>query len=326
MSSDWRIFRQSNQSLLKEFVMMRLLLNSTVIALLSGFSANAADMSYPVTNPQETTAVEFGSGWYLRGDIGYNLSGKQSRGSDFIPMIGNHVVTDYQDAVSFRAGFGFQLNPSFRLEMNLENTLESEFANTVEIGYSGSVGYSYDTTVGTGPTAVTTTHNDVAFFDAYGNHLGSRDGGTYTGPNGPIIGQQTITASYSSQNFMVNGYYDMPQFGRFTPYVGAGAGLARITYSEKRENSDCADSGGYQCAGGQVSSAEVDYTKTSWKPAYSISVGTAYALNENLSLDVGYSFLSVAGGDTINYSDGAAIDENGFSTHQVRAGLRYQIW
>lgn len=286
---------------------------------MSGFSANAADMSYPVS--EVSTPVEFGSGWYLRGDIGYNISGKQERGVEFVPIVGNGVVTDYQDAISLRAGFGYQINPSFRIEMDIENTLESEFANTVEIGHSGSVAFSQTGLFG----GVLTTVNDVAFFDAFGNHTGTAGGLTYTGPNGPIIGSQTIESSYSSQNIMVHGYYDFARIGNFTPYVGAGAGLARITYSEKRENADCVSGGFYTC-GSEVSSSEVDFTETVWKPAFSLSLGTAYALNENMSLDVGYSFLSVNGGQEIEYSNGAAIDQDGFNTHQVRAGLRYQIW
>jgi len=62
--------------------MKRFVLNSTVaaIALLTASSAFASDYNSGVvtkTPSQGYTDVEFGSGWYLRGDITFNIRGKR---------------------------------------------------------------------------------------------------------------------------------------------------------------------------------------------------------------------------------------------------------
>src|SRR5680860_1107095 len=126
-----------------------------LVASVPALQAQAADPTYPVDGGQ--TAVEFGSGWYLRGDIGWNIGGKEKQGSQFIPDVGEFLTYDYNDALSLRAGFGYQLNPSFRLELDAENLLDSEFGNTVAIGYSGS----FDFDDGAGGT-------DTVFFDSSG--------------------------------------------------------------------------------------------------------------------------------------------------------------
>ena len=49
---------------------------STLLAFalaLAGHAGMAADMDYPVRGTVDYTKVEYGSGWYLRGDIGYNF-------------------------------------------------------------------------------------------------------------------------------------------------------------------------------------------------------------------------------------------------------------
>lgn len=294
--------------------MKRLLINATIFSFMFGFSTHAADMTYPVDG-NHSTPVEFGSGWYLRGDIGYNVGGRQGRGTEFITSLGESLQYNYDDAMNLRIGFGYQLNSALRFEVDLETTMESEFANVFTIGYSG--GAAFTNALGDA---------DTVFFDEFGTVVGTASGVAFTGGIGaPILGEQTFTSNYSSQNLIFHGYYDLPQMGRFKPYVGAGAGMARVTYSETRENSDCEAPTGYVC-GGSVSSHETNFTDTVWKPAYSLSVGTAYAIDDKLSLDVGYSFLSVNGGEKLSYDDGTAVDFDGFTTHQVRAGLRYQIW
>ena len=292
-----------------------LVTGSLFLALsVSALQAQAADPTYPVDRGQ--TNVEYGSGWYLRGDIGYNFGGEQKTGADFIPAIGEYLIYDYSDAISLRAGFGYQLNPHFRLEASIANKLDSEFRNTLAASYGGNRTIEMDDGLGG-------TVTETVYFDDTGTVTGT-DLGLYTNPTAPTInGTQRIDASYNSQTFLVNGYFDLPKMGRFTPYVGAGGGLARISYSETRVQ-NCVPGDGEVCNAGDL--IGTDYTSTFWSPAYSVSAGTAYQINERLSLDLGYSFLSVDDGPELNYDDGTAIDVDGYTVHQLTAGLRYQIW
>lgn len=311
---------------------LRILLISTVVAGAFGIvsGANAADYGSGVATegPESAyTHVEFGSGWYIRGDISWNIGGRHSQGSAFIPQFGNTLDTDYSDAIGFRAGFGNQINEHLRLETTLEHNLDSEFQNTVAATFSGR----RDVT-GLPDGAGGNTGTDTIFFDNSGNVTATTTG-RYTSPTAPPInGSEQITASYSLNNFLVSAYYDMPQMGRFRPYVGLGAGVAQINYAERRvlncqaqASEACTNPVGAQ--GVPVTNfVAMDVEDEFYEFAYQLSLGTAYELSDTLMLDVGYSYTQVGDGQDISYSDGTAIQNDGVSLHQVRLGLRYEIW
>lgn len=286
-------------------------------AMLSG-QVLAADYGNPVFNPEvsrEFTPVEFGSGWYLRGDIAWNKHGRSETGAGNIAGIGgDYLAYTYNDALSLRGGFGFQVTPNIRLEATAEHLMSSEFSNTVAASFAGSRDVTWVDGGGN-------TINDKIYFDRHGNIIGS-DSGSYPGANTVAIsGTEAVDASYSGQAFMINGYFDLPTMGRFTPYVGAGGGLGRIHYTESRTPS-CEAAAGETCMG----VVATNYEKTYWSPAWAVHAGTAVQLSQNLALDVGYTYLNIGSGPEINYADGTAIDPSGISIHQVRAGLRYQLW
>jgi opacity protein-like surface antigen len=72
---------------------------------------------------------------------------------------------------------------------------------------------------------------------------------------------------------MVNAYVDLGTVAGFTPYVGAGLGVA---YSRDRIN----------LGGGN------DRAEDQFRLAYALNAGLAYRMTDNLSLDAGYQFLS----------------------------------
>lgn len=77
------------------------------------------------------------------------------------------------------------------------------------------------------------------------------------------------TSVYSA---MVNMYYDIDTGTKFTPYVGAGIGYARVE--------------------SKVSLPEVGASKKSSDNnlAWQIGAGVSYALNDNISFDAGYRY------------------------------------
>ena len=304
--------------------MKRTILKGTVafLALMTASGALANDYNSGVVTkaPSEGfTDVEFGSNWYIRGDIAYNIDGREDRGISQLTLPDGsttNIQADYDDAIAVRVGFGNYVAPNIRLEATVEGLFNSEFAGTGAQTFGGS------RTSGT--PAVTVDFNSVGLVTSSSDPLLV---GTFTAP---ISGTSTTEADYASTNLLLSGYLDLPSIGAITPYVGAGVGVARVSFSQTTTFT-CSAAATETCAfpaGAQGDTATISLRQDEdfWGLAYQLSVGAAIALDERLLLDLGYSYTDIDSGDTINYSDGTAIDPNGFAVHQVRAGLRYNIF
>ncbi len=347
--------------------MKRFILNSTVaaIALLSTSSAFANDYNSGVVTKSPSddvfTDVEFGSGWYLRGDITYNIRGNSESTATSIVTPGGDsfsVDADYDDSIGVRIGAGYYLRPNFRIEGNVETIFNSSFDGTQSRSFAGTrdVSVSIQTlgaqpavpgtpgvtdpvtgiTIGATPGTpaqppVFQDFPDTISFDSNGNVTGTTNG-VFGGATAPAInGSEQIDAEYSATSFIVSGYYDLPTLNNFTPYLGAGIGYGRLNYNESRTftcNADSSETCAFPAIGAQGQQTTTTFTRDEefWAFAYQLSAGAAYRIDDNISLDVGYSYTDFAGGDDISYDDGTAIDDDGFAIHQVRAGIRYDIW
>jgi len=105
---------------------------------------------------------------------------------------------------------------------------------------------------------------------------------------------------------MANAYYDFKNSSAFQPYVGAGIGLAVIDINDLRASDWDADE----------PAVNVDDTVF----AYQIMIGVAYAINQNIAIDLSYRYLGT--------SDPEFTDQDGdfdyeFSEHNILVGLRY---
>ena len=127
---------------------------------------------------------------------------------------------------------------------------------------------------------------------------------------GVITGLGTVTPlnnaiDLSATTLMVNGWYDIDMGGHITPYVGGGAGLARL--------------GVDTASASLVQSNDHDMVF-----AYQIGGGASYAIDKNISLTGGYRYM-----DTSNASfkarafstDGKI--ESDYSAHELKIGVRY---
>lgn len=282
--------------------MKRFVLNSTVaaIALLTASSAFAGDYNSGVVSksPSEGyTDVEYGSGWYLRGDITYNIDGRSSSGINPIAGVSAGIQTDYDDAVGARVGFGYKTSPNTRIEINAESIFSSEINGT-----GGRIFSATDFADPLAPVSTTTS------------------------------GTGEIDAEYSISDLIITGYYDLPTIGAFTPYVGAGAGIARISYEETETLNCIPSSSTIACTGFPPGGPGVTTTSTRtqseqfWTYAYQLTAGTAIAVDDQTSIDLSYSYTQIGDGDTLSYADGTGIDDDGVQLHQIRAGIRYDIW
>ena len=120
----------------------------------------------------------------------------------------------------------------------------------------------------------------------------------------------TASASHNAWSGMLNAYADLGTVAKFTPYVGAGVGLLRTQHSLRVQD--------------PTVPLDVAVSGTQYRFAYSAMAGVAYRLTDNLSLDVGYRFFASPGTEQINFDTQAV--ERGVTHHQIRAGLRYDLW
>lgn len=242
----------------------RMLLAASSLALLP-LAAHAADYEPPIVidDVEEVVPVEVGSGWYLRGDIGYTF---------------DHNFADYDIDSSI---------PGYRIGRD-----------TTSVFGGGGFGYHF---------------NDYLRMDLTAAYLGKDEAwGRAVDPFGAPFGASgsiQTTMAYG----MATGYIDLGTYVGITPYIGAGAGLIYT---------DLKGSGVLNVPGG---STFASYRETDYSFGYTLNAGLAYRMTENLSLDVGYQYLNAPNAKHFNFETPGFYDE-GFDMHQVKVGLRYDLW
>ncbi len=118
---------------------------------------------------------------------------------------------------------------------------------------------------------------------------------------------------------LLNGYFDLGTWSGFTPYIGAGVGLAYVDFTE-----------GWRT----VPATGDSYRNTAvsdWRVAWALNAGLNFAISGNLSMDVGYRLVGIEDGsvvktfrDSTNTAIGS-IDYEDLYNHEVRVGFRYMI-
>ena len=98
--------------------------------------------------------------------------------------------------------------------------------------------------------------------------------------------------------FLVNGYYDFINKTKFTPYLTAGIGVAKVDAKINKF-------------------AHVDDTGL----AYQVGVGVAYAINSKLTVDLKYRYLAVS---DLNGIEIVGINPE-FASQNILLGLRYNF-
>lgn len=109
-----------------------------------------------------------------------------------------------------------------------------------------------------------------------------------------------LDAKVNSYTAMVNGYWDIANVGGFTPYVGAGVGVA---YNELHS---------IVLPTGFKSKGRADF-------AYQVMAGVSYDLSHNLTVDAGYRFID------LGKAKSRGLEVSNLESHDVRIGLRYNF-
>ena len=280
----------------------RLLAAAAMGALVPALPAAAADYDPPMVigdlpPVEEYVPVEIGSGWYLRGEIGYAFSTAASGSFNFRTY--NSATGTYSDA-------------------NYDST-------SVTGGISYGIGFGYRFT-------------DLLRADLTAERFNIRFNGvsTSTAPCAGLLAgtscRSTDSATLYGTSVLANGYVDLGTFAGFTPYVGAGAGVTHVTWSTLDRSYSCV-AGAAACPA--IAPASTQHGgMTSWRFTYAAMAGIAYDINDKLKVDLGYKYRKISGGpmygfDAASRAGGATGTQGtdpGFSQHEVKLGLRYDIW
>ena len=280
---------------------LRTLILATAAAL--PLPALAADYDPPIVidQPVEEVPVEVGSGWYLRGDIGYNFD-LQARGDfdfrDFDPASGTYSPDSFDtasvgDGVTWGVGVGYNFTDMVRADFTVDG-FRADFDGT---------------TSSAGPCV-----GDPPFV---GTNCRSED-----------------NADAVALSLLANGYVDLGTYVGFTPYVGGGLGYTYIDWGTLNGSNFCVDGAVAACPVNSVVARTENDGEQSWRFTYALMAGIAYDVSQNLKIDLGYRYRRIEGGPMFAFdagsvgggATGGAGDDPGFSSHEVRLGLRYALW
>lgn len=273
----------------------RLIASLTFAALMSG-SALAADLDNIINAPQEDpyVPVEIGTGWYIRGDISYDMA--TSSTGTYRTYDGTAYSDNNYDQINYRSGNDWSIGAGYQFNSYLRG----------------------DVTIGSWHRQVDGTDTDpnpCSLAAAVGSTCRSED-----------------TAKVNAWESMVNVYGDLGTFVGLTPYVGGGLGFTNLSYSDLTNTAYCVD--GTTGLDTGVCGVATHPGESSWRFTWALMAGASYDISKNLKFDLGYRYSHVAGGAAFGFDAASASagatgvqgKDDGFSTHQIKAGVRYSIW
>lgn len=137
-------------------------------------------------------------------------------------------------------------------------------------------------------------------------------------PPNPFTPLHTTVGVYTA---LANVYLEPFEFKRFKPYISGGVGAAFVDFGNVITTGNPPPQAPIAAFGGS----------DGFRFAWSVGAGTSYAVNDNLSLDLGYRYLNIADGEVSDVVDknnpgaGSAgiVTFDDLQAHEVRAGFRY---
>lgn len=302
--------------MVRPFLRARATIATALLGALIAPATQAAD--FPAIQPQqlvEEGPVEWGSNWYLRGDVGWqNVQ---------VPAITGNFANkfNWNDIVSGGIGGGYQFNEWIRADITLDRSVFRR---------NGAVGQLW------------CPYSAVGLVDqATGNKVG-----IFADPTNTCT--QYAKATLNSTRVMANAYVDLFHLYGFTPYVGAGVGLTYNQVSTSLNyyrNSD----GGLWAPDLTLPSGQVPlwiYNETpvrafpiqipfaptnwntwsqrkSWQFAWNLMAGVSYDVADSLKIDVGYRYLNAGKYTSLpSWPYGGGVSSKDITSHELRVGFR----
>jgi opacity protein-like surface antigen len=254
--------------------------------------ASGADFGQPFSGfagpaPREDK-VEFATNWYVRGDLAY--------AQETFPNVSPFTFGSSPSVLntfSAGAGLGYKVNDWFRTDLILD------YRSPIHA-------------VGSGGTPCFVVAPDAI-----------------TGA--PTIVPETCIGHFDTEthrwDLLANGYLDLGTWDGFTPYIGAGAGVA---WARTKQSVTFTFGNGLpcqaSCAIGGNFFADFDRSQSTftYRFAWAAMAGVAIAMTDHAQLDVGYRFLDLGLRTGISSVTGKSVTQR-IRANEVRAGVRYMI-
>ncbi len=120
-----------------------------------------------------------------------------------------------------------------------------------------------------------------------------------------------VKTNLRTESILVNAYWDINTCSRFTPYVSAGAGLAKLNF-RMRTSEDMVGK----------------YNPSNF--AWQVGAGVSYAATDSIDVDLGYRYVDTGAARIMKmYESGAqgGSQEEKVNTarHELYAGIRYNF-
>jgi len=236
-----------------------------------------------------------------------------AQAADYDPPVYVDQAPDYQP-VEVGSGWYLRGDVSYLVQKSFKN---DDFAFTPasfsdkEDPVFASIGFGYH-------------FNDYLRADINLGYLPGNKIGVGYDDSGIVVAPATATvASASLTNYayslMLNGYVDLGTYVGITPYVGGGLGVVqskhKLSASYFTNNLDPTDD------------FELQNDKTRYSLAYTLNAGLAYQVTKNVSVDLGYQYFSAPDAEYVTAASLTSYPvRKGISNHQVKLGLRYDLW
>lgn len=254
-------------------------------------SALAFDLPPPVDAPEYTGSIAAASGWYIRGDLGYNIAIKSdaptSRAFNFDIAAPSYTSSEFDN---HRFGRDFSLNAGAGYQFN--DFLRSDF----------TVDYFSSTIKGNSPWANCTS---VA-----GTICSFRE------------------QDMSALSLLANGYVDLGTYWGMTPYLGAGAGVSYVKWGDVNQAILCTDCDSVNTDLAKSEGADswrftyALMTGISYDLTTSMKVDLGYRFSQIAKGDM-FEFNEY---ERAFGASGMKGRDKGLTRHEVRVGLRMTTW
>lgn len=136
-------------------------------------------------------------------------------------------------------------------------------------------------------------------------------------------GQTQVDDYYGSKSewlYLANVYFDLGTWSCFTPFVGVGVGMAKVTIHDFRDVNVATSGLAYASDASQ------------WNLAWAFHAGVAYEISQNLMLELSYRYVNLGdgtSGDLITYSGINNVNNpmlfKDITSQDIRLGLRWKF-
>jgi opacity protein-like surface antigen len=307
-------------------------------ALAADLFGTAAPPMLDVPAASAPTAVEVGSNWYIRGDVGASFDnaptisssaiGAPPPGSAATPIAANLGPNGFNTNFTIDIGFGYRFNNYFRLD--------------AEYDYRTGVGGSNTATVVcpyhlTGLTSQTPDASGI--YEQFGYLYNPMD--TCNG---------TVKVSQFNNMGLVNAYVDLGAYWGIMPYIGAGVGVNANTMSGSLVYTQTSNGAVYAANltptgtfpqiwvnqnGVPISpQPNIAFDQQNWNrsisstkytPAWALMAGIGIPITPSAVIDVGYRYLNTGTSTMLlNPATGTYLKQTN-SSQQIKIGIRYMI-